>query len=184
MVEFIKWNKTPRYYREITVTEKIDGTNAALQITEDGELYAQSRNRLITPESDNAGFARWAAENRESLVEDLGPGIHFGEWWGQGIQRRYGLDKKLFSLFNTAKWSGTEFKTAQLRVVPVLYQGPHNVDEIEHCLEHLDLQGSTAAWLEGSEGQDAEGVCIYHRAANMVFKITLEDDEVPKGLVQ
>ena len=34
----------------------------------------------------------------------LVPGRHFGEWWGSGIQRGYGLDEKTFSLFNAYRW--------------------------------------------------------------------------------
>src|SRR5882762_4949927 len=55
-------------------------------------VYAQSRKRIITPEQDNFGFARWVYDNAETLVHDLGEGLHFGEWWGSGIQRGYGLE--------------------------------------------------------------------------------------------
>ena len=51
------------------------------------------------------GFARWVETNRERLITLLGPGLHFGEWWGSGIQRGYGLTKgdKRFSLFNVER---------------------------------------------------------------------------------
>lgn len=51
----------PKLYRltgPVIVTEKLDGTNAQIIITENGNLYAGSRTRLITSESDNFGFAR------------------------------------------------------------------------------------------------------------------------------
>ena len=84
-MEFIEFPKLARLSREIIVTEKIDGTNAQVHITEDGKITAGSRTRWITPEADNFGFAAWGQENRGHLLE-LGPGSHFGEWWGAGIQ--------------------------------------------------------------------------------------------------
>jgi len=99
------------------ITEKIDGTNAAIGVVQtgwDGEagavsrphyrVYAQSRTRIITPQSDNMGFAAWVQQHAEVLAQTLGEGLHFGEWWGVGIQRGYGLSERRFSLFNTARW--------------------------------------------------------------------------------
>src|ERR1044072_4291110 len=101
--EFTPFPKIGRLDKDMVVTEKIDGTNAAIVITEDGVIYAQSRKQFITPDKDNAGFANWVQEH-ELELEALGPGVHFGEWWGSGIQRGYGLDHKRFSLFNTGRW--------------------------------------------------------------------------------
>jgi hypothetical protein len=69
------------------------------------QIFAGSRTKWITPEDDNKGFARWVEVNREKLLK-LGPGSHFGEWWGSGIARGYGLTKgeKRFSLFNVSRW--------------------------------------------------------------------------------
>ena len=103
-MEFRKFNKIARLSREIVVTEKIDGTNGLIAIGEDGEFQVGSRNQWITPEKDNAGFARWAYDHKGELMT-LGVGFHYGEWWGQGIQRGYGLKEKRFSLFNTSRWS-------------------------------------------------------------------------------
>jgi hypothetical protein len=103
MTEFQEFPKMPRRSRDVVITEKIDGTNACVFIGEDGEFLAGSRTRWITPEDDNFGFSRWAHENKDDLLT-LGPGRHFGEWWGSGIQRKYGLTEKRFSLFNTSRW--------------------------------------------------------------------------------
>lgn len=201
-VEFKPWAKTPRLYRDITITEKIDGTNAAIHVAEapygigadepttsgivvnDGsyklyEVVAQSRKRIITLDSDNYGFARWVWDNAETLVRDLGPGTHFGEWWGQGIQRRYGLDHKRFSLFNTHKWANRVFETPNVSAVPVLYQGSFSEDAIQSALVGLACDGSKAA----PGFYDPEGVVVYHSASAQVFKILLENDDIPKGLV-
>ena len=101
------FGKIARWNREVIVTEKIDGTNAQILVNDEGtDFRVGSRNQWITPEADNFGFARWCADNRDDLLK-LGPGRHFGEWWGSGIQRGYGLAKgeKRFSLFNVSKWA-------------------------------------------------------------------------------
>lgn len=156
-------------------------------------VYAQSRKRIITPSSDNFGFARWVWDNAATLVEDLGDGLHFGEWWGSGIQRGYGLERgdKRFSLFNVKRWYEPcnlvhldidecllpkHFKTPSLGVVPVLYRGPFIMSRIQAALVDLDLHGSSAA--QGF--YRPEGVVVYHTAANELFKVTLENDEKPK----
>ena len=183
--EFTPFPKIARLNRDIVVTEKIDGTNAAINIRtdEDGFTYAtaQSRNRVITPESDNYGFARWVYDNLEELFATLGDGLHFGEWWGSGIQRRYGLtgDDKRFSLFNTSRWEGTDLSAVPgLGVVPVLYAGPFDSSIVDACVSSLALFGSVA-----SPGfADPEGVVVYHTAARTMFKVTVKDDAVPKAL--
>src|SRR5690606_34305460 len=83
---------------------KLDGTNAAVQIFPDGTLVCQSREEIITPQKDNAGFARWVEENKDYFlsikVEE--PIIVFGKWCGQGIQKRCSIsqiDKKSFAVF-------------------------------------------------------------------------------------
>src|SRR6266404_7201095 len=98
-MEFVAFPKIPRISREMIITEKLDGTNAQVWIGDYGEFQTGSRNRWITPgkATDNAGFAGWCEENKEELLK-LGPGHHFGEWWGRGIQRTYGLNEKRFSL--------------------------------------------------------------------------------------
>lgn len=112
-----------RLSRECLITEKIDGTNASIYVTEDVDfkdpmllvsmmlndkpvgIYAGSRTRWITPNADNYGFAAWVTINAPELVK-LGVGHHFGEWWGSGIQRGYGFKngERFFSLFNAARW--------------------------------------------------------------------------------
>lgn len=175
--EFQAWPKLPRLNREMIITEKIDGTNAAIHFDEEGNWAAQSRKRLITPEDDNFGFAKWVADNHLTLWNDLGPGIHFGEWWGHGIQRGYGLDHRRFSLFNTTRWGGIKFITPHLTTVPVLVEGPFRTSEISFATLMLGMTGSAAA----PGFRDAEGVVVFHVAANQMFKVTLENDDQPKS---
>jgi hypothetical protein len=162
--------------RDIVITEKIDGTNAIIYIGEDGEFLVGSRTRWITPEKDNYGFAKWAYANKEELLK-LGAGTHYGEWWGQGIQRNYGLTEKRFSLFNTERWFDESVSPKCCGVVPVLYKGEFDTDYVEGVLEHLELTGSIAA----TGFMKPEGVVIYHTASRSYFKKTIENDEKPKG---
>jgi hypothetical protein len=126
----VEFPKISRLNRDIIITEKIDGSNGAICITPDGRVYAQSRKRIVSVETDSFGFAKWVAENAEDLRNVLGPGLHFGEWWGRGIQRGYGTDKRFFSLFNVNRWSNDPSVGALagigLQVVPLLYKGPWN----------------------------------------------------------
>lgn len=192
MAEFTEWPKTPRLRRNVIVTEKIDGTNGAIHIEEDGTVTAQSRSRLIYPgkQTDNAGFAAWVDECKEALADILGPGLHFGEWWGQGIQRGYDMDHKVFSLFNTTRWLSDETNLEdenfnplfpELQVVPVIWEGPFDeaVEYVDTFLQDLSENGSFAAPFY----MNPEGIVLFHSDANHSFKVTLKNDEKPKSLV-
>jgi hypothetical protein len=198
-VDFTPWPKTPRLFRDAVITEKIDGTNAAVIVEpvnydEDGahvvadgvttyRVGAQSRSRLITPEADNFGFARWVRENQWALAMTLGPGTHFGEWWGSGIQRGYGLTggERRFSLFNVNRYAHVMSTVREpvpgLGLVPVLWEGGFSTAAVEDALVALTLSGSHAA-----PGFDRpEGVIVFHSAAGSVFKALIENDDKPKG---
>lgn len=178
-MDFVEFQKIPRLSRECTVTEKIDGTNGCIGIGEDGTFKVGSRSRwLDSTTGDNMGFLLWSLQNKDELMK-LGPGRHFGEWWGSGIQRGYGLPKgeKRFSLFNTYKWSDPVVRPACCHVVPVLFNGLFTTHAAEDWLASLACNGSVA-----SPGfTNPEGVIIYHHAANMYFKKTLSKDEEWKG---
>ena len=173
-IEFVGFPKMARLSREIIITEKIDGTNAQICITEDGGFYVGSRTRWITPEDDNFGFARWAHDNRDELMT-LGVGQHFGEWWGRGIQRTYSMDTRKFSLFNVTRWG--ESRPVCCDVVPTMYRGIFSEAEVNSALHLLAYSGSHAA----PGFMKPEGVIVYHIAAGIGFKKMLEKDDQPKG---
>lgn len=176
MEGFVEFPKIARLSREILVTEKIDGTNGQVFITDDGQIFAGSRNRWLDSQSwDNFGFGWWVADHKDELLT-LGPGRHYGEWWGQGIQRRYGLTEKRFSLFNVSRWGDDAVRPACCHVVPVLYRGLFTSEAVEEALAELRGSGSKAA----PGFLNPEGVVVYHVAAGMGFKKTLVGDEVPK----
>lgn len=178
LIEFEAFPKLSRFSRDCIITEKLDGTNAQVCITEHGDILAGSRNKWITEKDDNYGFARWVNGNKDELLK-LGPGRHFGEWWGAGIQRRYGLNEKRFSLFNTSRWS--DWKPECCSVVPVL--GVCVFDDINEIvfrsLAQLIADGSIAA----PGFMDPEGIVIFHTASGTAYKKTIKDDGVPKSLV-
>ena len=200
--EFEAFPKIPRLKTRVIVTEKIDGTNAQVAIfgphpadkcslfsghskwlgdviLDDFRygVFAGSRNRYVTPGNDNFGFARWVHENMEELVATLGPGRHYGEWWGSGIQRRYGLSggDKRFSLFNTLRWmnEGSPPLPDILGCVPVLFNGDN--PDIEQIMMELKASGSRAA----PGYMDPEGIVYYHCGSREkgLFKCTFENDK-------
>ena len=202
---FIPFPKIPRLERSITITEKIDGTYASvwivnrkdpdvmsdwsqflIDLNDTHAMFAGSRKRFITPDNDNFGFAKWVSDNSETLW-NLGEGIHHGEWWGQGIQRTYGLDHKRFSLFNTSRWGwlnrhGTTEMTSPSPLHGVVWAVPlisvadsFDKDVIDHAFELL-RGNSYAARGFGNP----EGIVVYHSAANQLFKKTYEFDETGK----
>ena len=176
-VKFESFQKIARLSRECVITEKIDGTNACVYIDETtGLMLFGSRSRWITPEDDNYGFAKWASEHSEELYK-LGPGRHWGEWWGAGIQRRYGLAEKRFSLFNTHRWGDAlGVRPECCSVVPILFQGLFTQQAVDSTITLLASQGSAA-----SPGfMDPEGIVVYHAAAGVLFKKTIKGDEEGK----
>lgn len=189
--DFKGFPKIARLSRECVITEKIDGTNASIYIGDDGEFLVGSRTRWITPTDDNYRFAKWAYGKKDELMP-LGPGHHFGEWWGQGIQRKYEVKEKRFSLFNTVRWClhgaepqplgpNTDRRQDILPVccylVPVLYRGPFSDQAVNDALQKLVKEGSAASPCF----RKPEGIVVYHIAANVAFKKTIEKDEECKG---
>jgi hypothetical protein len=175
-LEFREFTKIARLSREMIVTEKIDGTNGIIAIGDDGEFQVGSRTRWIVPENDNHGFAKWAYANYDELMT-LGPGFHYGEWWGQGIQRSYGLKEKRFSLFNVTRWTD-DVRPACCHVVPTLYRGTFQTDVVVEILSQLAKDGSFAA----PGFMHPEGVVIFHIASGYMFKKTILKDDQPKSL--
>lgn len=206
-ITFEKWRSIPRRSKEVmTLTEKLDGTNAcflAFPTPEEGfegskplrlldvdgvewGVWAQSRTRFIYPDSDNFGFAKWVDHNAEQLIRVLGIGKHYGEWWGSGIQRGYGIPDKRFSLFHATRWKEAGIShllpttpVSALRIVPLLYHGPYSDAAVEAALETL-RSGSMAAPVFSR----AEGIVVDLREAGARYKILLEGDNLHKWEAQ
>lgn len=178
--EFHEFPKITRFYeQDVCITEKIDGTNGLIYIGEEADgsgnlslvMKIGSRSRWITPEDDNYGFARWCKENQEELWH-LGLGYHYGEWWGNGIQRKYAMAKKVFSLFNVHKWRANPDRPACCNVVPTLYVGPMTPEVVNTFSKPLER--SVAALEYGIEFTNPEGYMMYFTKAGKYFKCPTE----------
>ncbi|MGN6548400.1 MAG: RNA ligase family protein [Pararhizobium sp.] len=193
---FPKLSRLAKWSQHCTITEKVDGTNAQIVITEADEtdytapevtavvrdeeqgrsfaLRAGSRNRWITPgkETDNYGFASWVQSNAEELMK-LGVGRHFGEWYGNGIQRGYGLDEKRFALFNVDRFrEGRDTPPACCEIVPVLYEGHYEEHHAEYAMSDLAEFGSQMV----SGFMKPEGIIVHLRGPRVMLKKTFEFD--------
>lgn len=189
--EFVEFQKIGRLSRDVVITEKIDGTNGVVMI-DDHAMYVGSRSRWLARINadeivgaqldkkgrvvDNFGFAQWCFDNRAELFR-LGDGSHFGEWWGSGIQRGYGMTEKRWSLFNVSKWSDDAVRPACCHVVPTLYHGEFDTQAIMRVMDDLASKGSWAA----PGFMKPEGVVIFHAQARVLFKKTFDKDDAGKG---
>lgn len=176
-IEFKAWPKIQRLDKNtVTITEKIDGTNACVIVDNGQVVGAQSRNRLLTLEADNMGFANWVEQNKEPLAT-LGDGYHYGEWAGPGIQKNpHCLSQKTFFLFDSRMHGLFENNPEHpakdvVSVVPILYTGwysPEIVDDILWYLEEGDIG------LGAGKETNPEGIIIYFHAFQQHLKRHLE----------
>lgn len=204
---FEKFPSLTRFSHGWTISEKLDGSNGQILIVDrrdprlndggsglgmagderyyatvlgfSGEfaILAGSRQRLLTLDSDNFGFARFVADNAEALIEKLGEGRHFGEWVGKGIQRGYGLKGKRFVLFNTHRWTGADLPD-RVDVVPVLFEG-YAQDPGKEAAEALaKMKEFGSAYAPGF--MNPEGVVMCHGPSGTIFKKTFDYDEQGK----
>ncbi len=144
-------------------------------------IFAGSRKKWldVSSKGDNFGFAKWVEANAEELIK-LGEGKHYGEYYGKGIQRNYGLDEKRFALFNVGKWEDPELRPKCCNVVPILYRGMFDTEMIGNTLMTLKEYGSKI--VEGF--MNPEGIIIYHTASGKLYKKTIHNDEKPKEQVK
>lgn len=138
--------------RNAVAKVKLHGTNAAVRF-EDGTYYCQSRNRDITPENDNYGFAAFI----ESLLpkdrdySELDGKVFYGEWCGPGICKGTAiseLPERMWFIFAVSVGD----------VVPYINEGDYK----NECSRFLDLLASErVAWLSygKTEGFLAEYLC-------------------------
>ena len=82
----------------ITASVKVHGTNAGIRFNADGTVTAQSRNRDLSLQSDNCGFAKFVAGLPQDILDLLRvykdeDGVVYGEWAGKGIQSGVGVSE-------------------------------------------------------------------------------------------
>lgn len=165
-------------------TVKLHGTNAAMVYTwdmlkHDYVMHAQSRSNIITPLSDNAGFAAFAhTMNSEALLNtiektlgnDMGytPELIrvYGEWCGGNIQKGVALNglNKMFVIFAVKIdniWLSDEnlknIKLPEGRVYNILDYPSHVID-----IDFNNPQNSTNKLVELTN--EVEAMCPVGKA--------------------
>lgn len=227
MGQFRKWSSTPRLHKGLRVYEKIDGTNGCVIVQrvslvdlavapkdtavvmhsslEFGYwVKAQSRSRIITPGNDNFGFAEWVYTNAWALAHYLDQGYHYGEWFGEGIQKNpLGIEGKRFYLFHAWYWARPEnaLKLSQSGVkglghVPVLHDpdthGEATWGTIPAIMDDLAWYGtkvegaqkiSDGLLYDGEPDVMArpEGIIVWHKDTQQKYKILLDNDSIHKS---
>lgn len=200
-MEFKAFPKIPRVDKlNITITRKYDGTNAQILIGYEScgcwamnevdcegpicvndntdldlGIKAGSRNRWLEPENDNYGFCKWVYDNSQELIAFLGPGRHYGEWCGPGINSGEGFTEKTLVLFDQYRYDRTKLPknviiAASISLINLnnLIQG--RLDILKTILESTDqLKGNQAG---------IEGVVI--NVAGSLFKHVYREEDIPK----
>lgn len=168
-MEFEAFPKIERFKGlRLVITQKIHGSNAQVyiypvqenqywdenkqeHIVTDGavlidgvfyKLACGSRNRWVTPDTDNFGFATFVYANMEEFIRKLGPGRHYGEWAGPGINSGEGLVEKKFVLFDYWKFPPERQLPPGCVVVPVLYDEICELNQINMAMGQLKTHGS------------------------------------------
>lgn len=98
-------------------TVKLHGTNAGIARDVEGNMWTQSRENIITPQDDNAGFSMFVHSNRDffnvmleqatlckSITGDEAI-LVFGEWCGGNIQKKMAITQfpKMFVVFGICR---------------------------------------------------------------------------------
>ena len=104
-------------------TVKLHGTNAGVSYNTRNDLWVQSRENIITPEKDNAGFAFFVESNKdifyglmlhiaekENINRNHNTITIYGEWAGGNIQKGVGISNlpKSFFIFGVKITPHTE----------------------------------------------------------------------------
>lgn len=121
-----------------TGTVKMHGSNGGIKIDmNSGEFIVQSRNNILTPGNDNAGFAKFVYEGVDipallaTVPVDGDIVTIYGEWCGQGIQKGTALNQidKMFVVF-AAKVDDTWLTEDQLKQIAQPEARVFNVFEV------------------------------------------------------
>lgn len=177
--DFRKFPKISRLTSPVVVSEKVDGTNGLIYVDYEGGVFAGSRNRWLTEADgsvadDNYGFGAWVRMHARDLRGTLGPGYHYGEWFGKGIARNYGLDHRRFYLFAVDRYPSlvnndlTLHDGTHLGTVPVL----HRAVEFDH--RHIPEIAAELHHSRINSFPRPEGFCIFFEHNHMILKVVLD----------
>lgn len=164
------------------ISEKIDGTNGLIEINETNVRFG-SRNRYISFSDDNAGFANFF-RHYEARFEDVAKDIItkepessdesyplriYGEWFGCGIQRGYGLKDKFFMPFSFFYGEKLiEYQVPNVITPNIMYTGKFSMEVVNTCMQQLKLNGSGVV----KDYKQPEGIVIFFPKYNFRLKET------------
>jgi len=123
-------------------TVKVHGTNAGINIKKNS-VTAQSRNRSISIDDDNAGFASFVEENKDkfaslsgNICEDETLTI-FGEWCGGNIQKCVGVTgmPKSFIVFGVQIFNDNEEGFIDCDIDHVINDLKNDIDNLYSILD-------------------------------------------------
>ena len=184
------------------ISEKIDGTNGLIEINETNVRFG-SRNRYISFSDDNAGFANFF-RHYEAKLEDVAKDVItkelelngetltscnesyplriYGEWFGCGIQRGYGLKDKFFMPFSSFYGEKLiEYQVPNVITPNIMYTGKFSMEVVGTCMQQLKLNGSGVV----KDYKQPEGIVIFFPKYNFRLKETFDGakwkDALPKS---
>lgn len=177
------YHQVPLPTLEFIGTVKLHGTNASVVFDmNEGSHTFQSRERELTLESDNAGFAMWGERNidvlKETYLSVLEDDIEaelplkvaiFGEWCGGNIQKSVALNQlpKMFVIFNITLIDA-EGKRTELT--------PDQISKCVHRTEEIRCIYDYPTWSIDIDFNDPSAV------QNQLVEWTLEvEKECPVG---
>ena len=184
-----KYPKTHRLENiNCIISEKVDGTNGLIHgiydsKTESFKVKFGSRTRYLNPEvkdGDNFGFASFYLPYKKlfkklfnSLREehsDLCDIKIYGEWFGKGIQRGYGLENKYFMPFNKYYAAFLQQGSIPNIIEPYIFcECKYNIQESLDAMSLLRANGSYL--IPGYD--NPEGIIINFRDLDIRFKETI-----------
>ena len=177
---FTPYAKTPRLgTKPMHITEKLDGTNASVNVVDGRIVCIASKKRVISPgkQTDNYSFARWVHHHADQIVQ-LGDGYHAGEWVGPGIQgNRYKLNERKWFIFNTLR--PADSLPECVNQVPLLCIHAFDTAKIKEVKYELLEMGSRLNALAVPEG-----VCIFDTGSYSIFKSTYGSTAKGKWAIQ
>lgn len=134
-------------------TVKLHGTNAGVSYNNKAGIWAQSRENIITPQKDNAGFA-FFVESKDTVFRELFDLIAthnnidcdtntitiYGEWAGKGIQKGVGISElgnKVFFVFGVKVTPHTETEEEQ-KANPAYWVTSSYVEYVNHRIYNIE----------------------------------------------
>lgn len=120
--DYCTYHDLPLPILKFTGSAKIHGSNGCIGVAKDGDIWFQSRERILSYEADNAGFYVWGEQNLDAFKEiykiitdecniEHDAFYIYGEVFGSSVQKgvavsqlkekKFGIFKMVFVKFRT-----------------------------------------------------------------------------------